>query len=131
METWKPIPKYNGKYEVSDKGNVRSLCCGRIKTLKQMFNAGKYNGYPVVTLYDNEHRAKKEKVHRLVAEAFIPNPQRLPLINHKDEDKCNNCVDNLEWCTKQYNNSYNGANSRRSESLKAWYRMKKGTVRAS
>lgn len=56
---------------------------------------------------------KMRLIHRLVAEAFLPNPYGHPCVNHKDEDKCNNCVDNLEWCTYSYNTTYNDGNSRR------------------
>lgn len=63
------------------------------------------NGYNYVVLYKNAKRAFKT-VHRLVAQAFIPNPDELPQVNHKDEDKTNNCVNNLEWCDNKYNINY-------------------------
>lgn len=108
-EIWKAIEGYDGAYEVSNTGKVRSLRFGKCKLLKPMVNAGKYNGYSTVTLYNTGKRIAKVKVHRLVAEAFIPNPDNLPIINHKDENRMNNSADNLEWCTKLYNNTYNGA----------------------
>ena len=64
-----------------------------------------YSGYKCVGLWKNGV-GKIEKVHRLVAEAFIPNPNNLPCVNHKDENKLNNCVSNLEWCDYSYNNNY-------------------------
>ena len=64
------------------------------------------SGHLQVNLYDEDGRSKHMLVHRLVAEAFIDNPENLPCINHKDEDKTNNCISNLEWCTVAYNNSY-------------------------
>lgn len=63
------------------------------------------NGYHYVVLYKNTKRAFKT-IHRLVAETFIPNPYNLPQVNHKDENKTNNCVDNLEWCDNKYNINY-------------------------
>lgn len=65
------------------------------------------SGYPIVKLYDNTNKVRTIAVHRLIADTFIPNPDNLECINHKDEDKTNNSVDNLEWCTKAYNNCYN------------------------
>ena len=67
------------------------------------------NGYCTVSLYKN-FNSKDIRVHRLVGEAFIPNPDNLPFINHIDENKQNNRVENLEWCTRQYNNNYGSRN---------------------
>jgi hypothetical protein len=86
-------------YEVSEQGEVR-----RIKNKKPK-KAQTYLGYKCVMLY-NGGKGKWQKVHRLVAEAFIDNPNSLPFINHKDENKLNNNVGNLEWCDSRYNNSY-------------------------
>ena len=66
------------------------------------------NGYATTYLYKNNNKTSFS-VHRLVAEAFIPNPDSLPQVNHKDENKLNNCVDNLEWCTSKYNVNYSVA----------------------
>lgn len=111
-EIWKYIPGYEGLYQVSNQGNVRSV--DRIikdtnrtrlykgKPLKQFLD---HKGYKVVTL-SKQGSLKVIKVHRLVAMAFIPNPESYPEINHKDENKINNSVENLEWCTTQYNTSY-------------------------
>lgn len=92
-EQWRVIDGFNGKYAVSDKGNVKNIKTGRIF-------AERYDGagYRAVTL-----NGKNYNVHRLVALAFIPNPQNLPHINHIDEDKLNNDVKNLEWCTASEN----------------------------
>ena len=89
----------NPNYEVNEIGEVRSKKTGIILSQRN----DRY-GYKRVTL--NDGKPKTAPVHRLVAEAFIPNPDNLPCINHKDEDKTNNCVDNLEWCTVAYNNRY-------------------------
>lgn len=111
-EIWKSIKDLKG-YEVSSLGNVRSIDRSIIGKdgVKQHFKGNiisKFKdsrGYIAVTLtYKNNY--KRFLVHRLVAEAFIPNPNNYPCINHKDENKSNNNVDNLEWCTVKYNNSY-------------------------
>ena len=70
------------------------------------------SGYHVVTLYSPNKTKRKFQVHRLVAEAFIRNPNNLPCVNHKDENKINNTATNLEWCTYQYNNNYGTARIR-------------------
>lgn len=106
-----PVPDYEGLYEVSDMGVVRSIdrtvegvdgaiypYKGRVKT--QTIN--KQTGYPVVSLYKN-NKGKSATVHRLVAKAFIPNPDGLNQVNHLDGIKTNNNVDNLEWVTHQDN----------------------------
>ena len=102
MEIWKPIKGFDG-YEVSNEGNVRSPW----KTLSQYPNG---RGYPRVSIGN-----KMRLVHRLVAEAFIENPNGYPIVNHKDEDKTNNKATNLEWCTHEYNSNYGGAPIRASE----------------
>lgn len=98
-EIWRMIPGYEGLYEVSNFGRVRSFLRGKIRKLSNE------NGYMRIILYKNGS-IKKFNVHRLVAMAFIPNPDNLPCINHKDENKSNNHVDNLEWCDYTYNNNY-------------------------
>ena len=100
IEEWKAIPGYEGLYEVSNKGNVRNV---RRNTLLRLTKTNK--GYIQVGLSKNGILTVL-KVHRLVAQAFLPNPDNLPMINHKDEDKTNNRVENLEWCTAKYNNTY-------------------------
>ena len=96
------------EYWVSTIGNVYSMKNGRMKKLKPSKNG---KGYLKVLLYKNG-RPKHLKVHRLVAEAFIPNQNNLPQVNHKDEDKTNNIVSNLEWCTAKYNINYGAHNKR-------------------
>lgn len=101
-EQWKPIVESNGMYEVSNTGKVRSLNynkTGRIRELKQKIN--RY-GYCVVTLHI-EGKQKYPTVHRLVANAFIPNPDNKPQINHKSGVKTDNRVENLEWSTSSEN----------------------------
>ena len=98
VENWKDVVGYEGLYQVSDIGNVRR----NMVNLKA--GIGK-NGYPLVVLSKNG-KTKSHYVHRLVAEAFIPNPHEFKCINHKDESRDNNRVSNLEWCDYRYNNSY-------------------------
>lgn len=98
MVLWKDVPGYAGLYEISNTGVVR----GKNGIRKPQLS---WDGYLYVKLCNNGHE-QKHKIHRLVAMAFIPNPQGLPEINHKDENKQNNHVDNLEWCTRIYNNRY-------------------------
>lgn len=99
-EVWKDIPMYEGIYEVSTFGRVRSKVTGSIT-----IGYPNHKGYLRAYIYLNG-MMKKEFVHRLVAITFLPNPNNYPQVNHKDEDKTNNRVDNLEWCTCEYNNNY-------------------------
>ena len=100
IEEFRDIPGYEGMYEVSNLGRVKNVETGRIlKPGKDRY------GYLKVVLCKNGTR-KTIKVHRLVALTFLPNPNNYPEVNHRDEDKTNNTVDNLEWCTRDYNNNY-------------------------
>lgn len=99
MENWKPIPQTQGKIEISDKGNIRSLLRGEPFLLKcQEDECGYYRVRATI-----ERRKMTFKIHREVAKAFIPNPLKLPQVNHKDGNKKNNAIDNLEWVTNQEN----------------------------
>ena len=108
-EIWKPVKGYEGLYEVSNLGNLRSLdkhimygnryCLFKGKPIKPFSNS---MGYLRVGLYKN-NQGKKYFVHRLVAEAFIPNPNNLPCIDHIDRNYLNNSADNLRWCTQKEN----------------------------
>lgn len=111
MEIYKDIEGYEG-YKISNYGNVKSLKFGKEKILKQTKNK---QGYLRVDLY-KEGKLKHYKVHRLVAQAFIPNPNNYPMVNHRDEDKTNNIVENLEWCTPKYNINYGTCIQRMTES---------------
>lgn len=107
MERWKPVKGFEGLYEISDQGRVKSLCAGRWK--KEIIRKTQVNmrtgGYVYVSL-KKDGRYHNLQVHRLVAEAFLDNAGNLPQVNHKDENPLNNRFDNLEWCTSSYNNNY-------------------------
>lgn len=105
MEIWKDIEGYEGKYQVSNLGNVRSLRFRNQNFSKDLTQKTNNKGYKVVNLTDNS-KNKPALVHRLVAMAFIDNPNNFPVVNHKDENPQNNHVDNLEWCTYSYNTIY-------------------------
>jgi hypothetical protein len=105
-EIWKPVVGYEGLYEVSNFGRVKSIHryhCNNEIIMKTSYRVR--GGYECVILCKN-NKKKSKRVHRLVAEAFIPNPSGLPIINHKDENPRNNRVSNLEWCDYQYNYYY-------------------------
>lgn len=104
-ELWKDIDGYEGLYQVSNLGNVRSLKWRRTKTIKNLCLKRHNKGYLQVGL-TKDNVSKMYLVHRLVAQAFMENPNNYECINHKDENKQNNIVENLEWCTKAYNNQY-------------------------
>lgn len=99
-ELWKEIPGYNGDYFVSNKGKVKSYKNGA-RIMKPSYSS-KNSPYQQVQLYKNG-KYKTEKIHRLVAGSFIPNPEQKKVVNHKDGNPKNNNVKNLEWCTLSEN----------------------------
>lgn len=116
-EQWKAIKGYEGYYEVSNLGRVRSLGNGLTHNKSMTYlRGGNQDGYLIVILWKNGHGTNK-RVHRLVAEAFIPNPDNLPQINHKNEDKADNRVENLEWCSAKYNCNYGTRNARAGKGI--------------
>ncbi|MCS2775473.1 NUMOD4 domain-containing protein [Bacteroides fragilis] len=119
MEIFVDIKGYETLYQVSNFGRIKSLGNGKsnaskLKILKQHITK---DGYSTVALTINSV-TQRYRVHKLVANAFIPNPNNYPCINHKDENKQNNTVDNLEWCTSKYNNNYGTRIERFVESMK-------------
>ena len=109
MEIWKDIQGYEGLYQVSNTGRVRN----KKRELKLIVR--KRDGYVDVQLSKN-NKFSTVKVHRLVANAFIPNPNGYNEINHKDENPANNRAENLEWCNRRYNLSYGTRAERISKS---------------
>lgn len=112
-EIWKDINGFESIYQISNFGNVKS-CDKRVKNgngyavrkgkqLKPNLTKG---GYYSVHLYIGQRKREPKLIHRLVAEHFLSNPNNYPQVNHKDENKLNNRVDNLEWCTEKYNSNY-------------------------
>lgn len=121
-EVWKDIKGYEGLYQVSNLGRVKSLHKGNEgKIMNQTISK---EGYLRVHLC-KDGKKKTIDVHRLVAIAFIPNPDNLPCVNHKDEVKSNNVVTNIEWCSYSYNNKYGTGNNNRTETKKNTWNIKK------
>lgn len=124
-EIWKPIPNYEGIYVVSNQGRVKSLTrkirckCNAYLTHKESILKGTLTrkGYRVILLSKN-CKNHIYKLHRLVAMAFVPNPNNYKEINHKNENKDDNRADNLEWCTRSYNIHFGTGLKRRIESQK-------------
>ena len=116
QEIWKDIDGTSGRYQISNLGNVRAFT--RFRNGELLKPARYSNGYLFVHFAkDTDKKGERHSylIHRLVAQAFLPNPDGLPQVNHKDEDKTNNIVDNLEWCTALYNNNYGTRNERISK----------------
>ena len=109
-EQWRPVKGYEGLYEVSSLGRVKSLNYNRTG-VEKILKPGMTSGYLQVGLY-KDGEVKHFYVHRLVAEAFLPNPEGLTEVNHKDENKENNVVGNIEWASRLYNNNYGTRNKR-------------------
>ena len=136
-EVWKDIKGYEGLYQVSSTGRVRRLAgvvvreqhgkADAVQPIRERIlkSAIRYDGYELVTLC-KDGKTKSFLVHKLVANAFISNPNDYNVINHIDEDKTHNSVDNLEWCTSLYNNTYNNIEIRRQENKKKHWKLVNG-----
>ena len=125
-EEWRPVKGFEGLYEVSNLGRIKSL--SYTKNNGRMYRPRNYKekiiktyvdafGYVYVMLAKKGEKQKHGKIHRLVAEAFITNENNLPMVNHKDENKQNNSVNNLEWCTAQYNLNYGNRSKKYSKRI--------------
>ena len=113
-EIWKDIEGYEGLYQISSNAEVRKIKPnGEYKILKSSIGG---SGYPRVSLR-NDKKSKMMLLHRLLAKAFIPNPNNLPCINHKDENPLNCSLQNLEWCTYKYNSNYGTCRKKIQQSL--------------
>jgi len=106
---WRDVVGYEEQYQVSSHGDVRRKKSGRPRKLTTT-----YAGYLCVILCKNS-KTQQIQTHRLVAQAFIPNPDNLPIVNHKDESRDNNHYSNLEWCTYSYNSRYGSLKDRRKQ----------------
>lgn len=122
-EVWKDIVNYEGFYQVSNLGRVRSLDRYDNRGIfhkSQIIKPKEHpRGYYGISLW-KEGKQSQFLVHRLVAQAFIPNENDMPDINHRNENKTDNRADNLEWCDKEYNNNY-GQHHEKHNSAIGWY----------
>lgn len=132
-EIWKDIEGYEGYYQVSNLGRVKSVerfvdngygPRGAVRSIKEkILKQGKTNkGYCFVILCKNSTK-NNVLVHRVVAKAFIPNPNNLPEINHKSENKAENFVENIEWCSKKYNCNYGHRNRKKIHTMRHLIQM--------
>ena len=120
MEEWRDIKGYEGYYQISNLGRVKSLPrdvgSNRCKKEIIMKTSIDKDGYEHLVLC-KDGKQKHFRVNRLVAQAFIPNPNNYPVVNHKDENKTNNRVENLEWCTITYNINYGDRTEKASKKV--------------
>ena len=111
VEEWRDVNGYENLYQVNRKGEVRSSHKGYWEKLSAGKSSCGYRNF----LFHKDGKRKNMRGNRLVAEAFIPNPNNLPFVNHKDENPLNDCVENLEWCTAEYNANYGTLKERQSK----------------
>lgn len=131
QEIWKDIPGMEDRYQASNMGRIRGKMMSYTRESGWKYNkkecvlkpyrAGSYKQYLYVTLKPLKDKKVNMSVHRLVAMTFLPNPLNLPEVNHKDENTTNNCVDNLEWCTRKYNSNYGTCRERANKAHKEYF----------
>lgn len=109
LEIWKPVNGFEEKYEISNLGRIKNILT------KKNLKPQKRGNYLKATLFKNKKR-HQISIHRLVAQAFIENPNHLPCVNHKDCNTYNNKAENLEWCSYIYNCNYGDRNKKNAES---------------
>jgi len=119
-EVWKDIPGYEGFYQASNFGRIRSVeHYDKLNRLRKatIRKQQKDNGGYLFVIFSKNGEKKQINTHRIIAMTFILNPNNLPQVNHKDENKTNNCVENLEWCNSKYNANYGNRNKKMIENL--------------
>lgn len=100
QEIWKDVKGFEGYYQISTYGRLKSFKVHKNGAILKTTNK---NGDYLAVVLQASGKVRHTRIHRLVAEAFLPNPNNFPEVNHIDENKQNNCIDNLEWCTRQHN----------------------------
>lgn len=123
----KPLLGFDKDYRVTENGDIISMDYRRTGIPKKLAPQRNIYGYAIIKLMKGD-KSITYKVHRLVAIAFIPNPDNLPHINHKDENKLNNNPNNLEWCDNSYNNNYGTRNKRIAKAVTKVWELRKQAV---
>ena len=123
----KPLLGFDKDYRVTENGDIISMDYRRSGKPKKLAPQRNVHGYAIIKLIKGG-KDITYRVHRLVAMAFVPNPEKLPCINHKDENKLNNNPNNLEWCDNRYNNNYRTRNKRISKSVTKVWELRKQII---
>lgn len=123
----KPLLGFDKDYRITENGDIISMDYRRSGKPKKLAPQRNVHGYAIIKLMKGG-KDITYRVHRLVAMAFVPNPEKLPCINHKDENKLNNNPNNLEWCDNRYNNNYGTRNKRISKSVTKVWELRKQII---